>query len=219
MLIQHFRYTDCCIKIVFCHVRISISMSRFVFSFLMAPLCGTQVLWLMNNQEPFMVVCVLQQAACAVQGRRSRSGWGWVGGCCLISHSIETIWVTLIWGPLHTACWTLHTEYYCSLHTTHCTLYTLNTEHYTVHTMPFILHIALALSHWAQGKLQYVQYKICLCFSTMYSVHRTFLLCLCSRIYVNCFIVKYVRMYALLWIALSFSLQRIQQSLVQLRTI
>ena len=49
-------------------------MSRFVFSFLMAPLCGTQVLWLMNNQEPFMVVCVLQQAACAVQGRRSRSG-------------------------------------------------------------------------------------------------------------------------------------------------
>ena len=33
-------------------------MSRFVFSFLMAPLCGTQVLWLMNNQEPFMVLCV-----------------------------------------------------------------------------------------------------------------------------------------------------------------
>ena len=27
----------------------------------MAPLCGTQVLWLMNNQEPFMVVCVLVQ--------------------------------------------------------------------------------------------------------------------------------------------------------------
>ena len=60
-------------------------MSRFVFSFLMAPLCGTQVLWLMNNQEPFMVVCVLQQAACAVQGRRSRSGC-WLGRWLLLAY-------------------------------------------------------------------------------------------------------------------------------------
>ena len=38
----------------------------------------------------------------------------------LISHSIETIWVTLIWGPLHalySTLYTLYTENY-----THCTV-------------------------------------------------------------------------------------------------
>ena len=45
----------------------------------MAPLGGSQVLWLMNNQEPFMDgVCVCCKTVPArlspVQGRRSRSG-------------------------------------------------------------------------------------------------------------------------------------------------
>ena len=124
-------------------------MSRFVFSFLMAPLCGTQVLWLMNNQEPFMVLCVLQQAACAVQGRRSRSGWGWVGGCCwLISHSIETIWVTLIWGPLHTACWTVFSQHY-TLHTARYIHWTLHSAHHTFHTAHRTVIVTLA-----QGKFK-----------------------------------------------------------------
>ena len=83
----------------------------------MAPLCGSQVLWLMNNQEPFMAVCVLQDSArqCKDEEAVVVVWLPW-----LISHSIETIWVTLIWGPLHAL---------------YSTLYTLYTENYTYCTV------------------------------------------------------------------------------------
>ena len=127
----------------------------------MAPLGGSQVLWLMNNQEPFMDgVCV-----CA---RQCQLGWVqckdeeavvvvWLPW--LISHSIETIWVTLIWGPLHALYNTLYTIHYthCSVYTLYCHLETWQTweihEYGQVHRINSGAVCSLRTVHSARGTL------------------------------------------------------------------
>ena len=74
-----------------------------------------------------MAVCVLQDSArqCKDEEAVVVVWLPW-----LISHSIETIWVTLIWGPLHAVYNTLY-SLYCTVTWGHGTLekYILCSKH------------------------------------------------------------------------------------------